>query len=176
MMPILRMIAIGLLLTLGGCQYVTIQSTQLSALLSVFLPDSNAWSDSLWAIEYGGYSTSVQPVTVDSSTVFVNDTDSVSFDGWHITKVSGLNSFSPAWIIQDSGEQRSFIVNGQVVTTHQCAPWLKRGDELGVRFEQQCVGKKAYTNTILVDNQGQIINIEQVVDSSLMVLRLSFNN
>jgi hypothetical protein len=87
-----------------------------------------------------------------------------------------LNSFTPAWVIQDSGEQRSFIVNGQVVTTHQCAPWLKGGDELGVRFEQQCVGKKAYTNTILVNNQGQIINIEQVVDSSLMVLRLSFNN
>jgi len=45
-----------------------------------------------------------------------------------------------------------------------------------VRFEQQCTGKQDYTNTILVGSLGQITDIQQVVDSSLMVLRLRLNN
>ena len=112
----------------------------------------------------------------DDATVFVNNLDAISFDGWSIIKVSGLNSFIPAWEIQDSGNERAFVVDGRVVAKHRCDLWLKYDTETGVRFEQQCTGKQAYTNTILVGSLGQITDIEQVVDSTLMVLRLRLNN
>jgi hypothetical protein len=162
----------GLFLMVSGCQYISVQSSQLSAVISLLPSDSNASGDSLWAVEYGGYAAALQPIAFESSTVFVNDIDAVSFDGWRITKVSGLNSFTPAWEIYDSGSERSFAVNGQVVAIHQCDPWLKKSVVIGLRFEQHCIGGNAYTNTILVDTLGRITDIEQVVDSSLMVLRL----
>jgi len=170
---VLLILVLGLL---GGCQYINIQSSQLSGVISAFSSDSAALPGSLWAVEYGGYAGVLQPITAESSTVFVNDIDAISFDGWRITKVSGLNSFTPAWEIYDSGNERSFAIKGQVVATHKCDQWSKESVEFGVRFQQHCIGQRAYTNTILVDTLGQITDIEQVVDSSLMVLRLRLTN
>ena len=175
-MRLLRIAVLGLFLMLGGCQYVAVQSSQLSSAISVFSSDSNELLSSLWTVQYGGYSATMQTVIADHATVFVNGSDGIYFDGWLISKVSGLSSFTPAWELQDSDGERSFVVNGQIVATHQCAPWSTVVAEAGVRYEQQCVGNKAYTNMILVNSLGQIIAIEQVVDSSLMVLKLRFNN
>jgi len=172
----MRITALLLLLMLGGCQYIGVQSGQLSSVINVFFPDSKAQPVSLWVVQFGGYSAAVQPVITDDATVFVNDLDAISFDGWSIIKVSGLNSFIPAWEVQDSGNERAFVVDGRVVAKHRCDSWLKYDTEAGVRFEQQCTGKQAYTNTILVGSLGQITDIQQVVDSSLMVLRLRLNN
>ena len=175
-MSVIRMVALSLLVLLGGCQYFEVQSSQLSSIITAFTPESKALPDSRWSVEFGGYSAAVQPVITDEATVFVNNLDAISFDGWSIIKVSGLNSFIPAWEIQDSGNERAFVVEGRVVAKHQCDQWLKYDTETGVRFEQQCTGKQDYTNTILVGSLGQITDIQQVVDSSLMVLRLRLNN
>jgi hypothetical protein len=174
-MAIMRVITLGWILLLSGCQYFEVQSGQLSSLLTAFTPESEALPDSRWSVEFGGYSAAVQPVITDDATVFVNNLDAISFDGWSIIKVSGLNSFIPAWEIQDSGNERAFVVDGRVVAKHRCDSWLKYDTETGVRFEQQCIGKQGYTNTILVGSLGQITDIQQVVDSSLMVLRLRLN-
>ena len=175
-MALSRINVLLLLLVLGGCQYVSVHSSQLSAVIDAFSPGSNASAAPLWTVQFGGYSAAVQPVITDEATVFVNNLDAISFDGWSIIKVTGLNSFIPAWEIQQSGNERSFVVNDRVVAKHQCDPWLKYDTQTGVRFEQQCKGKQDYANTILVDSLGQITDIQQVVDSSLMVLRLRLNN
>jgi hypothetical protein len=171
-MVVMRVIILGLIPLLSGCQYFEVQSGQLSSIITAFTPESEALPDSRWSVEFGGYSAAVQPVITDEATVFVNNFDAISFDGWSIIKVSGLNSFIPAWEIQDSGNERTFVVDGRVVEKHQCDSWLRYDAEVGVRFEQQCIGKQAYTNTILVDSLGQITNIEQVVDSTFKMLRL----
>jgi len=175
-MSIIRTAALSLTLMLSGCQYFEVQSSQLGSIKNVFFPSPKQLPVSRWSVQFGGYSAAVQPVSVEKTTLFVNDVDAVSFNGWVVTKVSGLDGFTPAWEIQDSGNERAFVVNGRVVAKHQCAPWLKYDAEAGVRFEQDCVAKQAYTNTILVDSLGQITDIQQVVDSSLMVLRLRLNN
>ena len=175
-MSIIRVVALGLILLLSGCQYFKVQSSQLSSIITAFSPDSKALPASRWSVDFGGYSAAVQPVITDDATVFVNNLDAISFDGWRVIKVSGLNSFTPAWEIQDSGNERAFVVDGMVVAKHRCDPWLRYDAEVGVRFEQQCTGNQAYTNTIVVDSLGQITDIQQVVDSSLMVLRLRLNN
>jgi hypothetical protein len=175
-MSIMRVVTLGWILLLSGCQYFDVQSGQLSSIITAFTPESKAFPDSRWSVDFGGYSATVQPVITDEATVFVNNLDAISFDGWSIIKVSGLNSFIPAWEIQDSGNERTFVVDGGVVERHQCDSWLKYDTEAGVRFEQQCIGKQAYTNTILVGSLGQITNIEQVVDSTFKMLRLRLNN
>ena len=174
-MSIMRVITLGWILLLSGCQYFDVQSGQLSSIITAFTPEPDALPDSRWSVEFGGYSAAVQPVITDEATVFVNNLDAIWFDGWSIIKVSGLNSFIPAWEIQDSGNERAFVVNGRVVAKHQCDPWLKYEIEGGVRFEQQCIGEQAYTNTILVGSLGQIISAEQVVDSTFKVMRLLLN-
>ena len=177
-MSLKRIAFISLVITLSGCQYVKIQSLQMSGLVRAFYPDSD--SDSLpaagWAVQYGGVTATVQPLAADALTAFVNDRDAILFDGWTITKVIGLKSFRPAWEIQDLGRERTFNVNGQVVAVHQCEPWVEINSDKRVRFEQQCMGSQAYTNTILVDSLGKITHISQVVDSTFMLLKLDLNN
>ena len=179
-MSLTRIVVLSLLITLSGCQYVKVQSLQMNGLVSALYPDSDSDSDSLpaagWAVQYGGVTATVQPLAADELTAFINDRDAILFDGWTITKVIGLKSFRPAWEIQDLGRERTFNVNGQVVAVHQCDPWVEINADDGVRFEQQCMATSAYTNMILVDMLGQITHIEQVVDSSLMVLSLRLEN
>jgi len=175
-MSIMRTAALSLILMLSGCQYFEVQSSQLGSIKNAFFPSPKQLPVSRWSVLFGGYSAAVQPVSVEKTTLFVNDVDAVSFNGWVVTKVSGLDGFTPAWEIQDSGNERAFVVDGRVVAKHRCDSWLKYDTETGVRFEQQCTGKQDYTNTILVGSLGQITDIQQVVDSSLMVLRLRLNN
>ncbi len=178
-MSIIRLIAPGLVLLLSGCQYFEVQSSQLSGIsgiVTAFYSEAKALPDARWHVEFGGYSAPVQPVITDEATVFVNSLDAISFDGWRIVKVSGLNGFTPPWEIEDSGNERTFLVDGRVVAKHQCGSWSRYETDAGVRFQQQCRDKQVYTNTILVGSLGQITDIEQVVDSSLMVLRLRLNN
>ena len=171
-------VVISLLITISGCQFVKVQSLQMNGLVSAFYSDSD--SDSLpaagWAVQYGGVTATVQALAADELTAFINDRDAILFDGWTITKVIGLKSFKPAWEIQDFGRERTFNVNGQVVAVHQCDPWVEIDSDEGVRFEQQCIGSQAYTNTILVDSLGKITHISQVVDSTFMLLKLDLNN
>ena len=177
-MSLTRIVVLSLLITLSGCQYVKVQSLQMNGLVSAFYPDSD--SDSLpaagWSVQYGGVTATVQALAADELTAFLNDRDAILFDGWTITKVIGLKSFRPAWEIQDVGRERTFNVNGQVVAVHQCDPWVEIDSDEGVRFEQQCMGSQAYTNTILVDSLGKITHISQVVDSTFMLLKLELNN
>jgi hypothetical protein len=179
-MSLKRIVVLSLLIMLSGCQYVKVQSLQMNGLVSAFYPDSDSDFDSLpaagWVVQYGGVTATVQPLAADALTAFINDRDAILFDGWTITKVIGLKSFRPAWEIQDFGRERTFNVNGQVVAVHQCDPWVEINSDEGVRFEQQCMATSAYTNMILVDTLGQITHIEQVVDSSLMVLSLRLEN
>jgi len=173
----MRVLALCALSMIGGCQYIGVESSQLDAIIDVFYPKPELLPDVLWGVQYAGYSAVVNPILINSTTAFVNNNgDAIFFDGWLITQVSGLDNFMPAWEIQDSGSERAFSLNGQVVATHQCSSWSEVGTDKGVRFEQHCRAKNVYINKILVNKMGQITNIEQVVDSSLMVLRLQLNN
>jgi hypothetical protein len=153
-MSLKRIVVLSLLITLSGCEYVKVQSLQMNGLVSAFYTDSDSLPTAGWAVQYGGVTATVQPLAADALTAFVNDRDAILFDGWTITKVIGLKSFRPAWEIQDLGRERTFNVNGQVVAVHQCDPWVEIESDDGVRFEQQCMGSQAYTNTILVDSLG----------------------
>ena len=85
-MSIMRVITLGWILLLSGCQYFDVQSGQLSSIITAFTTEPDALPDSRWSVEFGGYSAAVQPVITDEATVFVNNLDAISFDGWRILK------------------------------------------------------------------------------------------
>lgn len=177
-----RVCGLLLVLALGGCQYIGVKSTQVSAIKNVFFPAEIDLQTAQWTVGFGGYRAGLTPVTIDSGaavvggTAFVNTTDVIRFDGWMISKVVGLDSFTPAWEIQESEGARRFTVNGYVVESHQCEPWVKRDADSGLRYEQQCYAEqgyiKGYVNSIMVDNLGQVTDIKQVVDSTLKLMHL----
>ena len=168
-----RINCVVLLLSLGGCQYAQVQSSQLSSLTNILFPQSEQLVVPQWELQLGGYITDVKPVTVGKDTVFVNkNSDTVAFDGWKIRQVKGLNSFLPAWEIQDIGRERRFLVRGDLIATHYCEKWVRLQVATGIRFEQACRASQPYTNILLVDNLGMITSIVQVVDSSLMPVQL----
>ena len=172
-----RITCLVLLLLLGGCQYVQVQSSQLSTMKDMFFPQAEGAVISQWELQLGGYITYLQPVTVGKNTVFVSKkSDTITFDGWKITQVKGLNSFLPAWEIQDIGRERRFLVRGHLIATHYCEKWVRLQVATGIRFEQACRASQPYTNILLVDSLGMITSIVQVVDSSLMPVQLRFKH
>ena len=160
------------IVALGGCQYIGVKSTQISGIKNLFFPTEIDVQVAQWTLRFGGYSVEVTPVTVDGGIAFVNNNDVIKFDGWMITKVSGLESFTPAWEIAVEGGTRRFTVNGYLAATHQCQPWVEINSDGGLRYEQQCFASRSYTNSILVDNLGQVTDIKQVVDSTLKLMHL----
>ena len=160
------------IVALGGCQYIGVKSTQISGIKNLFFPTEIDVQVAQWTLRFGGYSVEVTPVTVDGGIAFVNNNDVINFDGWMITKVSGLESFIPAWEIAVEGGARRFTVNGYLAATHQCQPWVEINTDGGLRYEQQCFASRSYTNSILVDNLGQVTDIKQVVDSTLKLMHL----
>ena len=168
-----RITCLVLLLLLGGCQYVQVQSSQLSTIKDMFFPQTEDAVISQWELQLGGYITDLQPVTVGKNTVFVSKkSDTITFDGWKIMQVKGLDSFLPAWEIQDIGRERRFLVRGDLIATHYCEEWVRVQIATGIRFEQACRASQPYTNILLVDSLGMITSIIQVVDSSLMPVQL----
>jgi|TARA_B110000259_G_scaffold159599_1_gene182696 hypothetical protein len=172
-----RITCLVLILLLGGCQYMQVQSSQLSSVKDMVFPEAEDAVIPRWELQLGGYIADLQPVTVGKNTVFVSKkSDTITFDGWKITQVKGLNSFLPAWEIQDIGRERRFLVRGDLIATHYCEEWVRLQIATGIRFEQACRASQPYTNILLVDSLGMITSIVQVVDSSLMPVQLRFKH
>ena len=52
-MLIMRVITLGLILLLSGCQYVEVQSGQLSSLITAFTSEPDALPDTRWTVNLG---------------------------------------------------------------------------------------------------------------------------
>jgi len=62
-MLIMRVITLGFILLLSGCQYFEVESSQLGSIKNAFFPSSKQLPDSRWSVLFGGYSAVVQPVS-----------------------------------------------------------------------------------------------------------------
>ena len=160
-----------LLLILAGC---SVQSSQLSTLMSIVRAPSMDMSGNIWTLEYGDYQAAVYAVNASDATMFSNTIgDHIVFDGWAITDVAILNQnrFQMRLETAASGE-RKYLRDTLVTRIHLCAPWQREDTINGVLFIQPCEGVNGYTNSILVDSEGAIAEIIQSVDGSSSKLRL----
>jgi hypothetical protein len=78
--------------------------------------------------------------------------------------VSGLGIGWPEFQNTDTENQRRFLQGSRTIAVHNCDEWKQKKKSGKKQFSQLCKGDKIYTNYILVDKDGEIIVIKQIVD------------
>jgi hypothetical protein len=153
---------VACLAVLGGC---SIQSSQLSAVMDYINAPSNDLFLNSWSVKYAGYEAIIYPINLTEGTLFSNQAgDQIFFDGWTLRRVSGLGVGGLAYQNTDTASQRSFMRGVRTIAVHNCDEWKQKEKSGKKQFYQLCKGDNIYTNSILVDKDGEIIVIKQIVD------------
>lgn len=147
---------------LCGC---SIQSRQLSAVMDLIKKPTNDVSLNGWSVKYADYESIVYPVNTSQGTLFSNQLgDQVLFDGWSVRRFSGLGLQGPAYQNSDIAMQRTFVRGSRSLAVHQCDQWQQKQQSGKKQFSQSCKGDSIYTNSILVEQDGSISVIQQIVN------------
>jgi hypothetical protein len=160
-----------MLILLFGC---SVQSSQLTGLISLIKSPSLDLSANSWIVRYSDYESVVYAVSTNNGTLFSNKAgDRVLFDGWSIRKVRGLGSRRLDLTIRDDGINRLFYRGNFIVSQHICGDWqiLQSGSQS--RFFQRCSAKQNYENSILIDKDKSITLIRQIMGNSYSALTLT---
>ena len=168
-MRILSLIAC--LVLFSGC---SVQSSQLSSLMGLFKTPAKDMSLNSWSVKYANYEAIVYPVTMPQGTLFSNKAgDQVLFDGWSVRRVSGLGLRGQEYQNSDIGDERTFMRGSRTLAVHHCDKWQQKQQSGKKQFSQYCEDVKAYSNSILVAEDGSISVIRQVVDDRYNALTLT---
>ena len=126
---------------------------------------SNDLSLHTWSVKYVGYESIVYAVDSPKCTLFSDHAgDQILFDGWAVRRVSGLGVGDLAYQNTDTASQRSFVGGIRTIDVHHYDAWKQKERSGKKQFSQLCKGDNIYTNSTLVDEDGKIIVIQQVVD------------
>ena len=168
----MRMLSVmACLLMFSGC---TLQSSQLSAVMGLLKPQDTELSLNSWSVKYANYEALVYPVTLPEGTLFSNKAgDQVFFDGWSVRRVSGLGLRGQEYQNSDVAVERTFIRGNRTLAVHKCDQWKKKQKSGKKQFSQSCKDVKIYSNIILVEEDGSIGVIRQVVDDRYNALTLT---
>ena len=168
----MRMLSlIACLVLFSGC---SVQSSQLSSLMGLFKTPAAELSLNSWSVKYANYEAIVYPVTMPQGTLFSNKAgDQVLFDGWSVRRVSGLGLRGQEYQNSDVADERTFIRGNRTLAVHKCDQWKKKQQSGKKQFSQSCKDVKIYSNIILVEEDGSIGVIRQVVDDRYNALTLT---
>ena len=159
------------LVMFSGC---SVQSSQLSAVMGFFKPQDTDLSLNGWSVKYANYEAMVYPVSLPDGTLFSNKAgDQVFFDGWSVRRVSGLGLRGQEYQNRDVADERTFMRGNRTLAVHKCDQWKKKQQSGKKQFSQSCKDVKIYSNIILVEEDGSIGVIRQVVDDRYNALTLT---
>lgn len=159
------------LVMFSGC---SVQSSQLSAVMGLFKPQDTDLSLNGWSVKYANYEAMVYPVSLSQGTLFSNKAgDQVFFDGWSVRRVSGLGLRGQEYQNRDVADERTFMRGNRTLAVHKCDQWKKKQQSGKKQFSQSCQDVKIYSNIILVEEDGSIGVIRQVVDDRYNALTLT---
>lgn len=168
----MRMLSVmACLLMFSGC---SLQSSQLSAVMGLLKPQDTELSLNSWSVKYANYEALVYPVTLPEGTLFSNKAgDQVFFDGWSVRRLSGLGLRGQEYQNSDVADERTFIRGNRTLAVHKCDQWKKKQQSGKKQFSQSCKDVKIYSNIILVEEDGSIGVIRQVIDDRYNALTLT---
>ena len=168
----MRMLSVmACLVMFSGC---SVQSSQLSAVMGLFKPQDADLSLNGWSVKYANYEAMVYPVSLPDGTLFSNKAgDQVFFDGWSVRRVSGLGLRGQEYQNRDVADERTFMRGNRTLAVHKCDQWKKKQQSGKKQFSQSCKDVKIYSNIILVEEDGSIGVIRQVVDDRYNALTLT---
>ena len=162
---------VACLVMFSGC---SVQSSQLSAVMGLFKPQDTDLSLNGWSVKYANYEAMVYPVSLPDGTLFSNKAgDQVFFDGWSVRRVSGLGLRGQEYQNRDVADERTFMRGNRTLAIHKCDQWKKKQQSGKKQFSQSCKDVKIYSNIILVEEDGSIGVIRQVVDDRYNALTLT---
>ena len=168
----MRMLSVmACLVMFSGC---SVQSSQLSAVMGFFETQDADLSLNGWSVKYANYEAMVYPVSLPEGTLFSNTAgDQVFFDGWSVRRVSGLGLRGQEYQNRDVADERTFMRGNRTLAVHKCDQWKKKQQSGKKQFSQSCKDVKIYSNIILVEEDGSIGVIRQVVDDRYNALTLT---
>jgi len=168
----MRMLSVmACLVMFSGC---SVQSSQLSAVMGLFKTQDADLSLNGWSVKYANYEAMVYPVSLPEGTLFSNKAgDQVFFDGWSVRRVSGLGLRGQEYQNRDVADERTFMRGNRTLAVHKCDQWKKKQQSGKKQFSQSCKDVKIYSNIILVEEDGSIGVIRQVVDDRYNALTLT---
>ena len=168
----MRMLSVmACLVMFSGC---SVQSSQLSAVMGLFKTQDADLSLNGWSVKYANYEAMVYPVSLPEGTLFSNKAgDQVFFDGWSVRRVSGLGLRGQEYQNSDVADERTFMRGNRTLAVHKCDQWKKKQQSGKKQFSQSCKDVKIYSNIILVEEDGSIGVIRQVVDDRYNALTLT---
>ena len=168
----MRMLSVmACLVMFSGC---SVQSSQLSAVMGFFETQDADLSLNGWSVKYANYEAMVYPVSLPEGTLFSNKAgDQVFFDGWSVRRVSGLGLRGQEYQNSDVADERTFMRGNRTLAVHKCDQWKKKQQSGKKQFSQSCKDVKIYSNIILVEEDGSIGVIRQVVDDRYNALTLT---
>jgi hypothetical protein len=165
-----KLISLMMVILVSGC---SVQSSQLSSLVSLIKEPSLDLSANSWLVRYSGYESVVYAVSTSEGTLFSNKTgDKVLFDGWMVRKVSGLGRRGLDIKIDEVDDVRTFNRGTRTLASHRCQEWQREMNAGMVSLSQNC-GDRDYSNSILVLEDGSISVIRQIVDERYTALTLT---
>ena len=160
-----------ILILVSGC---SVQSSQLSGLVSLIKEPSLDLSANSWLVRYSDYESVVYAVSTSEGTLFSNKTgDKVLFDGWMVRKVSGLGRRGLDIKIDEIDDVRTFKQGTRTLASHRCQEWQREMNSGLVNLSQNCGDRRDYSNSILVLEDGSISVIRQIVDERYTALTLT---
>ena len=158
-------------IVLSGC---IVQSRQLNGLLELIKDPPMDLSTNSWLVRHADYEAIVYAVSTSEGILFSNNAgDQVLFDGWALRKVRGIGLRRLDLNIYDVGNTRTFKRGNRVVSNHSCNKWEQQKNLGLVRYFQRCRDRQDYINSILVQNNGEISLIRQIVDERYTALTLT---
>ena len=168
----MRMLSVmACLILFSGC---SVQSSQLSTVMGLFETQDADLSLNGWSVKYANYEAMVYPVSLPDGTLFSNKAgDQVFFDGWSVRRVSGLGLRGQEYQNSDVADERTFMRGNRTLAVHKCDQWKKKQQSGKKQFSQSCKDVKIYSNIILVEEDGSIGVIRQVVDDRYNALTLT---
>ena len=166
-----KLISLMMLILVSGC---SVQSSQLSSLVSLIKEPSLDLSANSWLVRYSDYESVVYAISTSEGTLFSNKTgDKVLFDGWMVRKVSGLGRRGLDIKIDEIDDVRTFKQGIRSLASHRCQEWQRETSSGLVNLSQNCGDLRDYSNSILVLEDGSISVIRQIVDERYTALTLT---
>ena len=97
----------------------------------------------------------------------------LSLNSWSVRRLSGLGLRGQEYQNSDVADERTFIRGNRTLAVHKCDQWKKKQQSGKKQFSQSCKDVKIYSNIILVEEDGSIGVIRQVVDDRYNALTLT---
>ncbi len=161
----------AVLIVLSGC---VVQSGQLNVLLELIKEPRMDLSTKSWSVRYSDYESIVYAVSTSKGILFSNKFgDQVLFDGWILREVEGMGRRQIQMSISDKKNIRTFKREERTISNHRCDQWQLQKSAGLIRYTQYCSDKQGYKNSILVEENGDISVIRQIIDERYTPLTLT---